>query len=233
MAFWGFGLVICAIKLMLECPQNLVVLTACVFLLAALLTGARYPTSGSLTARGQTCDGAPATIAHYRGYVLRTAVLASALYTGQSCSFWSFARRTVDDTVRAFDMAIARSENATRRPIERLVRPFQAFAARESSGGILLLLTTLVALVWANSPWADSYFALWHTTVTLGFGAKTVAHDLHFWVNDALMALFFFVVGLGLSASSLLVNLPRPGKRRCRSLPLSAAFWHQLPFTLS
>src|SRR5512145_2039232 len=92
-------------------------------------------------------------------------------------------------------MAIVHSDNP-RRPIERLVRPFQAFAARESSGGILLLLATLVAMVWANSAWAKSYFALWHTTLTLGLGANTVAHDLHFWVNDALMALFFFVVGL-------------------------------------
>src|SRR5438128_4986186 len=82
------------------------------------------------------------------------------------------------------------------RPIDRLVRPFQEFAARETSGGILLLLATLTALVWANSTWAKSYFALWHTTATVGFGEFTLSHDLHFWVNDALMALFFFVVGL-------------------------------------
>jgi len=117
-------------------------------------------------------------------------------------------------------MAIARSDNTARRPIERLVRPFQAFAARESSGGILLLLATLLALVWANSLWANSYFALWHTTVTLGFGANTVAHDLHFWVNDALMALFFFVVGLEIKREFLVGELASP---RQAALPIVAA----------
>src|SRR5688572_16156762 len=121
--------------------------------------------------------------------------------------------------MRAPDMANAHSDN-TPRAIERLVRPFQAFASRESSGGILLLLATLGALVWANSPWANSYFALWHTTVTLGFGANTVAHDLHFWVNDALMALFFFVVGLEIKREFLVGELASP---RQAALPIVAA----------
>jgi Na+:H+ antiporter, NhaA family len=116
-------------------------------------------------------------------------------------------------------MAIA-SSDSTRRPIERLVRPFQAFAARESSGGILLLLATLVALVWANSPWARSYFALWHTTLTLGFGENTSVHDLHFWVNDGLMALFFFVVGLEIKREFLVGELASP---RQAALPIVAA----------
>lgn len=116
-------------------------------------------------------------------------------------------------------MTIAHSEN-TRRPIERFVRPFQAFAARESSGGILLLLATLVALVWANSPWAKSYFALWHTTVSFGFGENTIVHDLHFWVNDALMALFFFVVGLEIKREFLVGEL---ASSRQAALPIVAA----------
>src|ERR1044071_2342970 len=117
-------------------------------------------------------------------------------------------------------MAIAHSDNTARRPIERLVRPFQAFAARESSGGILLLLATIAALVWANSPWAQSYFALWHATVMLGFGENTIVHDLHFWVNDALMALFFFVVGLEIKREFLVGELAAP---RQASLPIVAA----------
>jgi NhaA family Na+:H+ antiporter len=117
-------------------------------------------------------------------------------------------------------MAVAHSDNTARRPIERLVRPFQAFAARESSGGILLLLATVVALVWANSPWAKSYFSLWHTTVTLGFGENTIVHDLHFWVNDALMALFFFVVGLEIKREFLVGELASP---RQAALPIVAA----------
>lgn len=54
----------------------------------------------------------------------------------------------------------------TQMPIVKLVRPFQEFAARETSGGILLLACTLVALVWANSPWVENYTALWHTPLT-------------------------------------------------------------------
>ena len=50
------------------------------------------------------------------------------------------------------------------RPVEKIVRPFQAFADRASSGGILLIAATMVALlVWANSPWADTYSELWQT----------------------------------------------------------------------
>ena len=52
-------------------------------------------------------------------------------------------------------------------PIGRLVRPFQEFARLEASGGILLIGCTVVALVWANSPWGGSYFHLWHTDLTL------------------------------------------------------------------
>ena len=117
-------------------------------------------------------------------------------------------------------MAIARSDNMARRPIERLVRQFQAFAARESSGGILLLLAALLALVWANSSLASSYFTLWHTAVTLGFGTTMVTHDLHFWVNEALMALFFFVVGLEIKREFLVGELASP---RQAVLPIVAA----------
>lgn len=73
-------------------------------------------------------------------------------------------------------------------PIRPLIRPFQEFAERETSGGIVLLLCTAIALLWVNSPWAESYEALWQTKVVLGFAGETLDHDLHFWVNDALMA---------------------------------------------
>lgn len=81
-------------------------------------------------------------------------------------------------------------------PIVRMMRPFQQFAANKTSGGILLLLCTATALIWANSPWAHLYAALWHTDITVGMGSFVLSHDLHFWVNDALMAIFFFAVGL-------------------------------------
>jgi Na+:H+ antiporter, NhaA family len=107
-----------------------------------------------------------------------------------------------------------------KRPIERLIRPFQEFAAREASGGILLLAATLAALAWVNSAWASSYFAVWHTTLTIGLGASAFSRDLHFWVNDGLMALFFFVVGLEIKRELLAGEL---ASLRQAALPIIAA----------
>jgi len=78
MAFGGVGLYLCALKLMLGDPQNRILLTACLFLVAALMIAARYADIRFF--KGET--GAPATMTHFRAYALRTAVLASALYTG-------------------------------------------------------------------------------------------------------------------------------------------------------
>ncbi len=105
-------------------------------------------------------------------------------------------------------------------PIVKLVRPFQEFAARETSGGILLLACTIAALVWANSPWSESYASLWHTSLSVGMGGFTLSHDLHFWVNDGLMAVFFFVVGLEIKRELLAGELASP---RQAALPILAA----------
>src|SRR5438045_7615991 len=92
-------------------------------------------------------------------------------------------------------------------PLIRIIRPFQAFAENKTSGGILLLLCTVTALVWANSQWAESYAALWHTNLTISLGGRTLSHDLHFWVNDLLMVIFFFVVGLEIKREVLVGEL--------------------------
>jgi NhaA family Na+:H+ antiporter len=105
-------------------------------------------------------------------------------------------------------------------PIVTLVRPFQEFAARETSGGTLLLACTLLALLWSNSPWAQSYTALWHTQLTIGLANFNLSEDLHFWVNDALMAVFFFVVGLEIKRELLAGELASP---RRAALPILAA----------
>ena len=76
-------------------------------------------------------------------------------------------------------------------PLERLAKPFQEFAKLEASDGILLIACALAALIWANSPWAESYFGLWHTKLTFGFAGQQLSEELHFWINDGLMALFF------------------------------------------
>jgi NhaA family Na+:H+ antiporter len=105
-------------------------------------------------------------------------------------------------------------------PIVTLVRPFQEFASRETSGGILLLACTIVALVWANSPWAHLYTVFWHTPLMVGLGNITLNHELHFWVSDALMAVFFFVVGLEIKREVLAGELASP---RQAVLPIVAA----------
>jgi NhaA family Na+:H+ antiporter len=70
------------------------------------------------------------------------------------------------------------------------------FISVEAASGLVLLLAAAVALVWANSPFAHSYEALWHLPLSLGLAHYLPVHDLHFWVNDALMTVFFLVVGL-------------------------------------
>ena len=78
-----------------------------------------------------------------------------------------------------------------------VARPVLRFVDREVAGGILLLVATAVALVWVNTGWDDSYNALWHTEIELAVGTWHLPHmSLGHFVNDGLMALFFFVVGL-------------------------------------
>lgn len=105
-------------------------------------------------------------------------------------------------------------------PIIRITRPFQAFAANKTSGGVLLLACTVGALVWANSPWAASYSALWHTNLTISLAGRALSHDLHFWVNDLLMAVFFFLVGLEIKREVLVGEL---ASVRQAALPIAAA----------
>jgi NhaA family Na+:H+ antiporter len=74
--------------------------------------------------------------------------------------------------------------------------PLERFLHVEASSGIVLLIAAAVALVWANSGWHAAYEALWHTPIHLGAGEWVFKKSLHFWINDGLMAVFFFVVGL-------------------------------------
>src|SRR5579864_3282166 len=92
-------------------------------------------------------------------------------------------------------------------PIQNLLGPFVRFAKLEAAGGILLAISTVVALVWANSAWSATYEHLWHTNVSVGFGPWTLAQDLHHWINDGLMAIFFFLVGLEIKREFLVGEL--------------------------
>src|SRR5918993_3783945 len=113
-------------------------------------------------------------------------------------------------------MSIAREQP----PVERIVRPFQDFAHKQSSGGILLIIATAIALVWANSPWCEGYAALWHTKLTVGVGDFSLSKDLTHWINDGLMAIFFLVVGLEIKREVLVGEL---SSVRGAALPVAAA----------
>ena len=84
-----------------------------------------------------------------------------------------------------------------------LLRPFQAFFELEASGGIVLLACAATALAWANGPWAETYFRLWETVITVGPERFALSKPLLLWVNDGLMAVFFFVVGLEIKCEVL------------------------------
>ena len=107
------------------------------------------------------------------------------------------------------------------RPIARLVaQPLARFLHVEAAGGILLLGATVVALVWANSPWQSSYVDLWSTEAVVRIGSAEVAENLQHWVNDGLMAVFFFVVGLEIKRELVTGDLSEP---RDAMLPAVAA----------
>ena len=79
-----------------------------------------------------------------------------------------------------------------------LTVPVQKLLQHDAITGLVLLAAAVIALVWANSPWSDSYTALWETPLQIGAGGGTISVSLHFVVNDVLMAIFFFHVGLAI-----------------------------------
>jgi NhaA family Na+:H+ antiporter len=107
-----------------------------------------------------------------------------------------------------------------RAALDVFVRPFRAFFATEAASGIVLLACTVGALAWANSPYASSYFALWRTKLTVGTEGFGLSKDLLHWVNDGLMAVFFFVVGLEIKREVLVGEL---SSVKGAALPLAGA----------
>jgi len=105
-------------------------------------------------------------------------------------------------------------------PIERLLRPIEDFAAIQSSSGLVLLACAVAGMAWANSSWWQGYVELLHTRLGLSAAAWALAKPLHFWINDGLMAVFFFVVGLEIKRELLAGELSRP---RQAMLPIAGA----------
>ena len=94
------------------------------------------------------------------------------------------------------------------------------FLATEVAGGFLLVVAATAALVWVNSPWEGSYYRLWHTDLTFTLGSWSLGLDLQHWVNEGLMAIFFFVVGLEVKRELLEGELRDPSRA---ALPVVAA----------
>jgi NhaA family Na+:H+ antiporter len=109
--------------------------------------------------------------------------------------------------------------NKTRRQ-RPVLSTFQRFARAEYFSGILLLLATLVAMLWANSPWKETYSAIWATKITVGIGDFAISKSFFLWINDGLMAVFFFVVGLEIKREILVGELSSP---RQAVFPIAAA----------
>jgi len=97
---------------------------------------------------------------------------------------------------------------------------FEWFVHSEVTGSILLLACTLIALVWANSPWAGVYDDLLHTYIGVSWGDAVFKLNLHHWINDGLMVIFFFVIGLEIKRELVVGELSSFEKA---SLPVAAA----------
>jgi NhaA family Na+:H+ antiporter len=108
------------------------------------------------------------------------------------------------------------------RPDDRSSSPsfLTAFLATEAAAGVLLVVASVVALVWANSPWQEGYHSLWHTVAELRVGRHALHLDLREWVNEAGMAIFFLVVALEVKRE--LVHGELRDRRRA-ALPVAAA----------
>ena len=113
-----------------------------------------------------------------------------------------------------------RRPRAAVRAVPDAGRALLDFLRTEAGGGVVLLLAALTALVWANSPWEGAYHELWQREISVGPGEWAVRETLQHWINDGLMALFFFVVGLEIKRELVCGELR---DRRAAALPVVAA----------
>jgi len=103
---------------------------------------------------------------------------------------------------------------------DQILRPAQQFFDKEASSSILLISATAIALIWVNSSIGETYHSFWHTQISFTFGHFHISKTLLHWVNDGLMSLFFFTVGLEIKREILVGELATPKKAL---LPVIAA----------
>lgn len=104
--------------------------------------------------------------------------------------------------------------------IQKIASPLREFLDWDPAGGVLLIAATLLALLWANSPWADIYHEFWATPVSFTVDGAGFSKPLLLWVNDVLMAIFFFLVGLEIKREVIAGEL---SSLRKAALPFFAA----------
>ncbi|TDO20251.1 Na+/H+ antiporter NhaA [Pedobacter duraquae] len=105
-------------------------------------------------------------------------------------------------------------------PIEKIIAPVNRFIHLEYTSGIVLLISVIIAIVWANSAFHNSYHHLWEINFSVGFDTYNLSKPLHIWINDGLMAIFFFVIGLELKREFMDGELSTLKKA---ALPMTAA----------
>jgi len=96
------------------------------------------------------------------------------------------------------------------RTIKRILSPFEQFVHSESTGGVTLIFASIIAFAWANSPWAPWYLDLREIKFGIGLGGWSLEKPLLLWVNDGLMAFFFYLVGLEIKREVLVGELSEP-----------------------
>ncbi|WP_220793402.1 Na+/H+ antiporter NhaA [Nocardioides stalactiti] len=126
--------------------------------------------------------------------------------------------RPTDDAVWRVGPVLSASD---RRLARYVARPLREFLRVELGGSLLLLVATAAALLWANSGWSATYDDFWHLELGFSVGSFELVESLQHWVNDALMVIFFFVVGLEIKYELVHGDLRDP---RTAALPIVAAF---------
>jgi NhaA family Na+:H+ antiporter len=105
-------------------------------------------------------------------------------------------------------------------PVDKITAPITRFLHVEAAGGLVLLAATVIALVLANSPFADSFLGIWKTRIGFSIGGFSMDHSLKHWINDGLMAVFFFVIGLEVKRELVMGELQ---SLKAAALPIVAA----------
>lgn len=108
-------------------------------------------------------------------------------------------------------MAYQNKKSISKSPVDKLViEPIQRFINNSTMSGVVLFSSALVAVILSNSPWAEAFHHFWEYEFSIGFDEHIISKSLHHWINDGLMAVFFFVVGLELKREIIAGELRDP-----------------------